>query len=136
MNLPKNKRDLYEECCKMLLEKRDEERRIIQDDIQLSYEQKKIILAKLAYWMMKNNHVEIKIEDAEKVIKRSISGMGMLREKNTEQTVFKYLLERCGILRETEKGKIDFLHRTFQEYLAAFDISREHSCNSEIMPIE
>lgn len=125
MNLPKNKRDLYEECCKMLLEKRDEERRIIQDDIQLSYEQKKIILAKLAYWMMKNNHVEIKIEDAEKVIKRSISGMGMLREKNTEQTVFKYLLERCGILRETEKGKIDFLHRTFQEYLAAFDISRE-----------
>lgn len=120
----------------MLLEKRDEERRIIQDDIQLSYEQKKIILAKLAYWMMKNNHVEIKIEDAEKVIKRSISGMGMLREKNTEQTVFKYLLERCGILRETEKGKIDFLHRTFQEYLAAFDISREHSCNSEIMPIE
>lgn len=124
MHLPTNKRELYEECCKMLLEKRDEERRIVQREIKLSYEQKKIILAKLAYWMMKNNHVEITFEQATRTIKRAIDGMNIFLGGKTE-SVFKYLLERCGILREPETGKMDFLHRTFQEYLAAYEIQRE-----------
>ena len=59
MNLPTNKRELYEECCKMLIEKRDIERGIDSGNINLNYEQKKVILAQLAYWMMKNNYVEV-----------------------------------------------------------------------------
>lgn len=125
MHLPTNKRELYEECCKMLLEKRDEERSIVQHQIKLSYEQKKIILAKLAYWMMKNNHVEISHEQAKRTIERAVDSMNIcVAEKKTE-VVFKYLLERCGILREPETGKVDFLHRTFQEYLVAYEIKRE-----------
>lgn len=125
MHLPTNKRELYEECCKMLLEKRDEERKIVQSEIKLSYEQKKIILAKLAYWMMKNNHVEISFEQATRTIRRAITGMNISLEEKKAEDVFRYLLERCGILREPETGKVDFLHRTFQEYLAAYEIKRE-----------
>lgn len=125
MNLPTNKRELYEECCKMLIERRDKERGISQSVINLNYEQKKIILSKLAYWMMKNNYVEVERNDALKTIKRSLDGMSLQDIARNENEVFNFLLERCGILREPEKGKIDFIHRTFQEYLTAFEISRE-----------
>lgn len=125
MNLPTNKRELYEECCKMLIEKRDIERGIDSGNINLNYEQKKVILAQLAYWMMKNNYVEVATKEAVKSVKRSISGMSVSESVNIERKIFKYLLERCGILREIEREKVDFIHRTFQEYLTAYEISRQ-----------
>lgn len=125
MNLPSNKRELYEECCKMLIDRRDKERKISQTEINLNYEQKKIILSKLAYWMIKNNYVEVSKEDAEKNVKRSTDGMDLQDTIRNPRKIFTFLLERCGVLRELEKGKVDFIHRTFQEYLAAYEISRE-----------
>lgn len=123
MNLPLSKRELYEECCKMLLEKRDSEREISVHKLGLNYERKKIIMARLAYWMMKNNHVEIDKSQAVNSIERTLSGMNI--EKIDSEIAFRYLLERSGLLRETEINKIDFIHRTFQEYLTAYEISRE-----------
>ncbi len=123
MNLPANKRELYEECCKMLLEKRDLERDIQFHGIRLDYERKKIIIAQLAYWMMRNNYVEAERQEAINSIKRSISGMNI--DVANDETIFQYLLERTGLLRESEVNKVDFVHRTFQEYLTAYEISRE-----------
>ena len=91
MNLPTNKRELYEECCKMLIEKRDIERGIDSGNINLNYEQKKVILAQLAYWMMKNNYVEVAKKEAVKSVKRSISGMSVSESVNIERKIFKYL---------------------------------------------
>ena len=84
-----------------------------------------MILAQLAYWMMKNNYVEVAKKEAVKSVKRSISGMSVSESVNIERKIFKYLLERCGILREIEREKVDFIHRTFQEYLTAYEISRQ-----------
>jgi hypothetical protein len=39
--------------------------------------------------------------------------------KDKPSNVFRYLLERSCLLREPEVGYVDFLHRNFQEYLAA-----------------
>lgn len=125
LRLPANRRELYEECCKMLIENRDGERNIKHQKVKLSYEEKKIILAKLAYWMMKNRYVEIDIEVAKNAIKRFIGGMSITQRVGIEEDIFNYLLERCGILKEIEMGKIAFLHRTFQEYLTAFEVSRQ-----------
>lgn len=125
MNLPENRRELYEECCKMLIERRDKEKEIKYIDIRLSYEQKKIIFAKLAYWMMKNNYVQVSKSDAIKSVKSSLEGMGVFKGSQEANNIFKFLMERCGILREPEKDKIDFIHRTFQEYLTAYEMSRE-----------
>lgn len=124
MNLPMSKRELYEECCKMLLERRDLEREIkIDNNVKLDYERKKIIMAQLAYWMMRNNHVEVEITGALNCVKRSISGMNI--NNSDEKLIFKYLLERSGLLRQLETSKVGFIHRSFQEYLAAYEISRE-----------
>lgn len=125
MNLPSNKRELYEECCKMLIDRRDKEKSVPLNNLNINYEQKKLLLAKLAYWMMRNNYVEITKAQAEDEIGRSASGMNILKDEITKQVVLQYLLDRCGLLREPEKNKIDFIHRTFQEYLTAYAISRE-----------
>lgn len=124
MNLPSSKRDIYEECCKMLFENRDKERELALNKFNLTYEQKKIILAQLAYWMMKNNYVVVSKSQANNVIKRTVLGMDIETEGKNKQEILEYLLERCGVLREPEVHKVDFIHRTFQEYLTANEISR------------
>jgi hypothetical protein len=35
------------------------------------------------------------------------------------QDVLQHLLDRSGVVREPVLGRVDFVHRTFQEYLAA-----------------
>lgn len=124
MNLPSDKRELYEECCKMLLDKRDAEKGV-KGSLELTYGQKKIVLAQLAYWMIRNNHVTVDRKSAEDAIARSIENMNITDGSHCAQEIFEILLERSGILREPEKGKVDFIHKTFQEYLAACEISRQ-----------
>ena len=38
----------------------------------------------------------------------------------------RYLLERSGVIREPVVGRIDFVHRTFQEYLAGKQAAEKH----------
>lgn len=122
--LPKDKKELYEDCCKMLIDDRDVERNISVSDNKLTYEQKKIILARLAYWMMKNgNMVETEKSVAAGCVKRTIDSMQF--GLGSAEDILENILERSGILREPQKGYIDFIHKTFQEYLAAYEISRE-----------
>lgn len=45
----------------------------------------------------------------------------MPQVKASIQDVNRHLLERSGLLREPVQGRVDFVHRTFQEYLAAQD---------------
>lgn len=120
-NLPTNKREIYEECCKMLLENRDKEREIFINK-SLTYEKKKTILSVLSFWMMRNNYVVANRESAESVVIPILTGMGI----DSKLNVLDYLIERCGILREPETNKIDFIHRTFQEYLTANEILRSN----------
>lgn len=124
MNLPTNKREIYEECCMMLFDKRDAERKILISDYVLSYEQKKIILSQLARWMMMNNYVVVDRENAVCAVERFTKGMDIDSNKLPAENVFEYLYTRCGILREPENNKFDFIHRTFQEYLTACEIAR------------
>lgn len=124
--LPNDKKELYEDCCKMLIDNRDNEKEIQFDIKELSYDQKKIILGQMAYWMLKNGHVVISKEAAIESVERSIRSMNLIGSENlTAEKIFGYLLERSGILREPQVEKIDFIHKTFQEFLAAFEISRQ-----------
>lgn len=122
MNVPTSKRDLYEACCKMLLESRDAERKIRETDIQLSYEKKKLILSKLACNMMLNNDVETSKNSVLEFLKNTIEDMGI--EDVEAEDLLKFLLERTGLIREPEHQRIGFVHRSFQEYLCAVELSR------------
>lgn len=118
--------ELYEDCCKMLFGNRDLERDVPAfSHINLSYEEKKNILSQIAYWMLKNNLVVAKFEDVIDRIRYAIKGLRENAQLYQAKELFQYFLERSGILRSPEEGKMDFIHKSFQEYLAAYEIHNQ-----------
>lgn len=72
-----------------------------------------MLLRHLAYWMVRNGYTDAPAEDAE----ARLTSMGQIDA--TPRHVFRHLLNRGGVLREPVPGRIDFVHRTFGDYLAA-----------------
>lgn len=114
--LPANRMELYEVALHMLLERRDKERRV---DIRpaLSRTEQTLLLCDLAYWLIRNGWSDA----ARSAITARLAAKlrAMPGVKATPGQVYRVLLERTGLLREQVEGRVDFLHRTFQEYLAA-----------------
>ncbi len=114
--LPSNRMELYDVALKMLLARRDPERRL-PALLGLDYTKQVLLLADLAYWLIRNGHSDVAVPRAISRLRERITLMSNLR--TTEDTLYQHLLERSGLLREPVVGRVDFIHRTFQEYLAA-----------------
>ncbi len=118
--LPTDRIELYEAGCYMLLERRDIERQIeLRDYPRLGYRQKRVLLEDLAYWFLTNGWSEAPIESTDQRLSLTLSRMEGIPQSVTSSDVRRYLVERSGLLREPVKGRLDFAHRTFQEFLAA-----------------
>jgi predicted NACHT family NTPase len=116
--LPANRMELYEVALQMLLERRDVERKIGAID-GLGRTEKLLLLADLAYWLIRNGYTDVDVPRALYRISQRLHLMPQVRA--SIQDVYRHLLERSGLLREPVEGRVDFVHRTFQEYLAAQD---------------
>ncbi|OXM59682.1 NACHT domain-containing protein [Amycolatopsis vastitatis] len=114
--LPHNRIELYDVALRMLLDSRDVERRI-EIDAVLSLTEKRVLLSHLAYWMVRNGYADAPAEDAEARLAAKLPSIGQGNAGPSQ--VFRYLLIRSGVLREPVPGRIDFVHRTFGDYLAA-----------------
>jgi hypothetical protein len=108
--------ELYEVALQMLLERRDSERKI-QTVQGLNRTEKLLILSNIAYWLMRNGLSDAPVQRVLNQIRGRLVGMSGVRASAEE--VYRHLLERTGLLREPVEGHVDFIHRTFQEYLAA-----------------
>jgi len=118
--LPSDRIELYEAGCSMLLERRDVERRVeLRDYPSLAYRQKRVLMQDLAYWMLKNGWSEVERGRAEERLNRRLTNMEGVPKEANGSVVYRFFVERSGIVREPIAGKIDFIHRTFQEFLAA-----------------
>jgi hypothetical protein len=115
-HLPDNRMELYDVALRMLLDRRDIERRV-ESDLRLSLTEKQVLLRRLAYWMVRNGYTDVPADDAEAQIAATLRSMGQVEAGKHE--VFRHLLDRTGVLREPVPGRIDFVHRTFGDYLAA-----------------
>jgi hypothetical protein len=117
-DLPRNRQELYEAALSMLLDQRDKKRGVLPAyNLGLSKSDKIMILSDLALWMVRNGLSEAPGYRIKDQVARSLS---KLRDLPLDTSVvFRYLLERSGLLTEPAKGQVDFIHRTFQEYLAA-----------------
>ncbi|PRX21881.1 NACHT domain-containing protein [Actinoplanes italicus] len=114
--LPGNRMELYDVALQMLLERRDSERRVALND-KLTRTEKTILLQDIAYWLIRNN-----ASDALRttVIDRLSQRLAVMPQiQYSPEDTYHVLLERTGLLREQVEGRADFIHRTFQEYLAA-----------------
>ena len=116
--LPRRRSEIYARALTMF-DQRDRTRNIaVSGDVVLDLAAKTRLLADIALWMVRNGESEIDWETAIGLIARSLSSLpGIAYEL---QRVLRMLLERSGLLREPASGHLDFVHRTFQEYLAAW----------------
>ncbi|MET7324775.1 NACHT domain-containing protein [Streptomyces sp. NPDC005549] len=116
--LPQDRRSLYEAALTMLLERRDRERELHgSDGVRLAFATQVQLLQKLAWWLIRNSRQEMDRDEALGIVDRALPALNLADAGGEE--VYRALLLRSGLLREPAEGRVDFLHRTFQDYLGA-----------------
>jgi hypothetical protein len=116
-NLPRNRMDVYQAAVDMLLKRRDEKRGVQTAMPELTSRDQLQLLQQVAWWLTVNGRTELSRSEAEYQIGQRLAGIRQITA--TPAAVLEHMIERSGILREPVPDRIDFVHRTFQEYLAA-----------------
>ncbi|WP_338700905.1 NACHT domain-containing protein [Streptomyces sp. Q6] len=123
--LPRDRMELYRNALHTLVHERDADRHVPSAvDSPLSLGDKMVILRDLAWRLSDNNRTEIGIDQAVRHVRDRLAAMRHLDPADSE-TVLEQLRGRSGILRSPAEGRLDFVHRTFQEYLAAEEAAQE-----------
>ncbi|MFG2298148.1 NACHT domain-containing protein [Streptomyces sp. NPDC048603] len=120
MQLPRARKELYDAALDMLLVRRDTEREIGGvEGVYLTRDEQILLLQRFAYWLIRNGQVEASREEAVELVAEWLDAMPQVKDQGDAEQVFTHLLIRSGLLREPVKGSVDFVHRTFQDYLGA-----------------
>lgn len=114
--LPRDRVALYTAALDMLLERRDADRNVAAE-IHASAGEKLVLLRVLAWWLNENGRTDLSREQALARLRERLLGMPNVRE--SAEVLLDHLVERSGVIRSPALGRIDFIHRTFQEFLAA-----------------
>ncbi|MTE21901.1 NACHT domain-containing protein [Streptomyces sp. TRM43335] len=118
--LPDSRKEVYDAALSMLLSRRDRERGIHKPGtIRIGQAHQVQLLQKLAYWMIRNGRSEMDRSDAVDLLGKTLPSMPQVAEQGTVEEIYRHLLVRSGLLREPGVGSVDFIHRTFQDYLGA-----------------
>jgi hypothetical protein len=121
MHLPQDRKSLYDAALDLLLVRWDEQRNVrLEQDSSLSKEEQLVLLQRFAYSLVKNQDVLVSREDAAHRIAHAMRG---LRPHHASpDLVLSHTLERTGLLHEPAADQVQFVHRTFRDYLAAKEI--------------
>ncbi|MGW3503264.1 NACHT domain-containing protein [Streptomyces globisporus] len=123
--LPRDRMELYRNALHTLVHDRDADRNVPSAaDSVLSLGDKLVILRDLAWRLSDNHRSEIDLDKAAKYVSSKLRAMRHLDVLDGDQ-VLEQLRHRSGILRSPVEGRMDFVHRTFQEYLAAEEAAEE-----------
>ncbi|MEU5220173.1 NACHT domain-containing protein [Streptomyces sp. NPDC020807] len=117
--LPRGRKALYEAALSMLLSRRDRERDMGAPSGLVLDEAPQIqLIQRLAYWLTLNGRLQMDRSHAESMIAEAVPAVAEAAG-HPPGAVFTHLLHRSGLLREPTAETVDFVHRTFQDYLAA-----------------
>ncbi|MFJ8661005.1 NACHT domain-containing protein [Streptomyces sp. NPDC093795] len=117
--LPRGRKALYDAALSMLLSRRDRERDMgTPYGIDLGDAPQIQLIQRLAYWLTLNGRTTMDRERAESVVREAVPAITEAAGYDAG-AVFTHLLHRSGLLREPTVDTVDFVHRTFQDYLAA-----------------
>ncbi|GHI05895.1 ATP-binding protein [Streptomyces cellostaticus] len=112
--LPTGRKELYDAALTMLLARRDRERGM---GVELGEEVQLELLQRLAYALVLSGRTEMDAGTAEGIVERCLPTV--VSAQGDAAAVLRTLLLRSGLLRQPAEGVVDFVHRTFQDYLAA-----------------
>jgi predicted NACHT family NTPase len=116
--LPPDRMALYHDALALLLERRDAEREVpASRSVVLDTGSKLAILQHVAWRLSLAGRAEQPRDEVLAQVARAVARMPNV--DYSAEDVLAHLLERSGVLREPVVGRVDFVHRTFQEYLAA-----------------
>ncbi|GAA2803527.1 NACHT domain-containing protein [Saccharopolyspora taberi] len=119
-DLPRDRHRLFDEALDLLLRRWDEQRGVRREsDRWLGSEEQTVLLQRLAYSFVRNREILIPREQAAQRLGHALHGM---RAQVDSDTLLQHLLERTGVLREPSPGHVQFVHRTFRDYLAAHEV--------------
>ncbi|MGW3557129.1 NACHT domain-containing protein [Streptomyces sp. NPDC000963] len=117
--LPRGRKALYDAALSMLLSRRDRERDMgTPYGIDLGDAPQIQLVQRLAYWLTLNGRTTMDRSRAESVVREAVPAVTEAAGYDAG-AVFTHLLHRSGLLREPTEDTVDFVHRTFQDYLAA-----------------
>ncbi|WP_431869346.1 NACHT domain-containing protein [Nocardiopsis eucommiae] len=123
--LPRDRMGLYAATLEMLLDRRDDERDIPSfRDVELDYGQKLRLLQDLAWRLSLSQRSELPTPVVLRQVEERLSTMPGVRGQ--AEAITEFLLQRTGALREPVEGRVDFVHRTVQEYLTAKQAIYDH----------
>lgn len=123
--LPRDRMELYRNALDTLVHNRDAERNVPSAaDGKLSLGDKLVLLRDLAWRLSDNNRTEIDLDRAAGHVGAKLRTMRHL-DGLDGPAVLEQLRHRSGILRSPAENRMDFVHRTFQEYLAAEEAAQE-----------
>ncbi|MBT2382527.1 serine protease [Streptomyces sp. ISL-11] len=119
--LPHGRMELYRAALELLLVRRDREREIVmgQDGPELEQAQQIALLQKIAYWLIRNGRSVIEWHKAVEILERALPAMPSVAARGSAEEILRHLVLRSGLLRRPTSETLDFIHRTFQDYLGA-----------------
>lgn len=128
--LPDSRWALYRSALAMLLGSRDKQRQVgAAEGITLGVEEQQQLLQRIAVWLVRGGQTQLSHEDAIEQITLALKGMARVRKSATPEQLLIHLLNRSGLLQERSRDAIQFIHRTFQDYLAAKEFRESGSLN-------
>ncbi|MBE2997475.1 NACHT domain-containing protein [Nocardiopsis sp. HNM0947] len=122
--LPRDRMEVYDAALRMLLKDRDQQRGIAEG-VDLSQKELVLLLQELAKWLVVNGSSDAPVSTAQRTVTRTLTSMH--RVEDAPEDVFTYLRVRSGLLQSPSVDRVSFLHRTFEEYLAAKALVEEES---------
>ncbi|MER5732278.1 NACHT domain-containing protein [Streptomyces sp. NPDC002138] len=116
--LPSGRKELYAAALSMLLHRRDRERQLRVPE--MGEEPQLQLLQRLAYWLIRNGRTELDRERAEALLADALPAVPeVARVLGNAGAVLQHFLDRTGLLRAPSATTVEFVHRTFQDFLGA-----------------
>ncbi len=123
---PESKKEIYEYSVNLLVSVRDEARNLLPPielrnfDIQLRLD----LLKYIALIMQEGAQITALDQTVEVHKEQVLSWILAWKKQKPQLTLkkekyFEYLVDRCALIREPSYERVDFIHRSFMEYLAA-----------------
>ncbi|MFJ9866667.1 NACHT domain-containing protein [Streptomyces sp. NPDC101165] len=120
--LPTTRWSLFRAALAMLLGGRDAERGVGRSDVLLDSDEQHALLQPLALRLLRTGQEQLTHDQAIEQLALTMRDMPRIRARAEPERVLRFLLDRSGLLAEPSDGAVQFIHRTFQDYLAAKEL--------------